>query len=255
HFHVVLDDQDGEVGSDASDQRDDGMRLGHAHARRRLVQAEEPGLRRERDADLEVPLLAVGEVGREVVLLLGEAHGGEDVARPIDDIGVRPVMAEQAPRMVTRLGGDPDVLAHRGAGQDVGDLVRAGDGLPRDTVRGKPRDVLAGEQGAARGRRLRRTKPGHAFWNEQAGGTNVFSFGTTSRSLCLLFLMSKINSRMNAWWSSLRRVLAPYGKSSPSFTSMPSSASMSFRVSSRPRKPDRCIPSLRKFIASKFDCT
>src|SRR5437773_10195790 len=61
-----------------------------------------------------------------------------------------------------------------------------------------------------------------------------------------------MNSRRNAWWSSLRRVLSPCGKSSLSLTSMPSSASISFIVSSRPRNPDLCMPSLRKFIASKF---
>ena len=41
-------------------------------------------------------------------------------------------------------------------------------------------------------------------------------------------LTSKMNSRRNAWWSSLRSVLSPCGKSSPSFISRPSSASISF---------------------------
>jgi len=38
-------------------------------------------------------------------------------------------------------------------------------------------------------------------------------------------------------------------------TSMPSRASIRFIVSSRPRNFDFCMPSFRKFIASKFDCT
>ena len=45
---------------------------------------------------------------------------------------------------------------------------------------------------------------------------------------CLPSLMSKMNSRRNAWWSSLRSILSPCGKSSPSFISRPSSASISF---------------------------
>src|SRR5213594_636661 len=49
---------------------------------------------------------------------------------------------------------------------------------------------------------------------------------------CLPFLMSKMNSRTNAWWSSFRMVLSPCGKSSPSFISRPSRASMSFLVAS-----------------------
>src|SRR5213596_2857583 len=71
------------------------------------------------------------------------------VASTIDDIGVRAMVVEQAPCVMTRLGGDSDVLEHRGAGQDVGDLVRACDGLPGDPVRRKPRDVLAGKEDAA----------------------------------------------------------------------------------------------------------
>src|SRR3989304_4959018 len=64
-----------------------------------------------------------------------------------------------------------------------------------------------------------------------------------------------MNSRRKAWWSSLRSVLSPCGKSSLSLTSMPSSAPMSFIASSRPRKPDFWIPSLRKLKTSKLDCT
>src|SRR2546427_11664497 len=175
------------------------------------------------------------------------------------------MVVEQAPCVMTRLGGDSDVLEHRGAGQDVGDLVRACDGLPGDPVRRKPRDVLAGKEdaaarrakhtrdaveerrlagaagaddgaalaradrhidvvergepaephaeslraehrgrggapaGAGRGRRLSRTKPGHAFWNQQAGGANAFSFEMTSRSRGLLVLRSKMDSRLKPW--------------------------------------------------------
>src|SRR5262249_13041173 len=72
---------------------------------------------------------------------------------------------------------------------------------------------------------------GQVATNLQAGRKTVLSFGTTSRILNLPSFISNTNSRMKAWWSSLRSVLSPCGKSSPSFISRPSSASISFIVS------------------------
>src|SRR5206468_6194006 len=77
---------------------------------------------------------------------------------------------------------------------------------------------------AVRGTVLRQSVRRHALENVQAGGTTVFSLGITSMRRCLLSLISKMNSRRKAWWSSLRRVLSPCGKSSLSLTSMLSSA-------------------------------
>src|SRR2546429_2614114 len=57
-----------------------------------------------------VPLLAVGEVGGELVLLAGEAHGGEDVARTIDDIGVRAMVVED--RKSTRLNSSHGYISY-----------------------------------------------------------------------------------------------------------------------------------------------
>ena len=100
HLHVVLHDQDREVAGDAADQLHGGVGLGHAHARGRLVQAQEAGFRGERDADLEVPLLAVREVHRQLGLLAGEADVGEDGAGAVHDVGVGSVVAEHAPVVV-----------------------------------------------------------------------------------------------------------------------------------------------------------
>src|SRR4029079_3955800 len=116
----------------------------------------------------------------------------------------------------------------------------------RHVVEGGEPSEPRGEPVGAEGSRRRR----HAFGKLHAGGNTVFSFGTTSRMWCLPFLMSKMNSRRNAWWSSRRSVLSPFGESSAPLTSSPSRAAISFSVSSRPRKPDFCMPSFRKFIAS-----
>src|SRR5262249_38644700 len=63
-----------------------------------------------------------------------------------------------------------------------------------------------------RGRRLIGAASCH-YENLQFGGKIVFSFGIVARRWCLLSLMSKMNSRTKAWWSSLRSVLSPCGKS------------------------------------------
>ena len=57
----------------------------------------------------------------------------------LDHVGERAMVAQQAPGVAARLGGDAHVLQHGGAGQDVGDLVRAGDALPGDAVRAAAR--------------------------------------------------------------------------------------------------------------------
>src|SRR5256885_166848 len=59
HFHVVLDDEDGEVLADAAHELHRVARLRGTHAGGWLIEAEERGLGRERDADLEIALLAV----------------------------------------------------------------------------------------------------------------------------------------------------------------------------------------------------
>ena len=47
----------------------------------------------------------------------------------VDDVAIGAVVAQHAPGVPARLGGDADVLQRGGVGQDVGDLVRAGDAL------------------------------------------------------------------------------------------------------------------------------
>ena len=130
----------------------------------RLVEAQELGLGGQRDADLEVALLAVREVRRQLVLLAREADRGQHGARPRSITSRRRGGAEQAPAVAARLGGDAHVLQHGGAGQDVGDLVRAGDALARDACGRQPGDVLAVEEDPARG------GPEHAGQAVEEGG-------------------------------------------------------------------------------------
>ena len=56
--------------------------LGCAHARGRLVEAQELRLGGQRDADLEVALLAVREVGGELVRLVAQADRFEHRLAP-----------------------------------------------------------------------------------------------------------------------------------------------------------------------------
>src|SRR5207245_5684326 len=97
-------------------------------------EADQLRFRGERDADLEVALLAVREIYRELVLLAREADVGEDRARAVDDVPVRAMVTQHAPVVAAGLAGDPDIFQDGGARQEVGDLVGARDGLAGDGV-------------------------------------------------------------------------------------------------------------------------
>ncbi len=101
----------------------DPLALGVGEPRERLVQQEHLGLGRERDRDLEEPLLAVGEGGR---LLRGprlEPHDLEEVPRPPDDLAERPRVAPERTAMGRPgLDGDPHVLEDAQISEDAHDL-------------------------------------------------------------------------------------------------------------------------------------
>ena len=70
-------------------------------------------------------------------------------AGAVEHVGERAVVAQEAPGVAARLGGDAHVLEHGGAGQDVGDLVRARERPCWEiAVRRQPGDVLAVEDDA-----------------------------------------------------------------------------------------------------------
>ena len=79
HRHVVLDDQDGEILGDALHEFHGLVGLDLAHARGRLVEAEQLRLGGERDADFEIALLAVRKIGGQFI---GLAAAGRPIAAP-----------------------------------------------------------------------------------------------------------------------------------------------------------------------------
>ena len=97
HLHVVLHDQDCQVLRDAPHQLHGVVGLGRAHARRRLIEAEQLGLGGERDSDLEIALFAVREIGGELVRLGSEADRLQHGFGVVDDVEVSAVMAQHAP--------------------------------------------------------------------------------------------------------------------------------------------------------------
>ena len=152
HLHVVLDDQDGEILGDAAHQLHGVVRFRGAHAGGRLIEAQQLRLGGERDADLEVALLAVREIGGQLIGLVEQAHGLQHGFGLADDVVIVAVVLEHAPAVPPRLRGDAHVLERGGIGEDVGDLVGAGDALLRDAIGRQPGDVLAVEDDATGGR-------------------------------------------------------------------------------------------------------
>ncbi len=73
----------------------------------------------------------------------------EDGQGAVHDVLVGAMVGEEAPAVAARLGGDAHVLERGGIGQDIGDLVGAGDAAPGDAVGREARDVLAREDDAA----------------------------------------------------------------------------------------------------------
>ena len=73
-LHVVLDQEDRRaVAADVLEQRAQRRGLGGVHSGRRLVEGEQPRIGGERAGDLELALVAVREVAREVVGATGDA--------------------------------------------------------------------------------------------------------------------------------------------------------------------------------------
>ena len=76
-MHVVLDDKDGQIFRNAAHQLRRLVRLGRAHAGGRLVEAQQLRLGGERDADLEIALLAMRQIGREFMRLAATGRPGK----------------------------------------------------------------------------------------------------------------------------------------------------------------------------------
>ena len=131
HLHVVLDDQDGQIAGDAPHQLHRLVGFRRTHPGGRLVETKQPRLGCQRDADFQIALFAMRQVGCEFVRLAEQADRLQRHLGPFDDVAKGPVVGQQAPAVATRLGGDAGVFERRGVGQDIGDLIGAGDPLGR----------------------------------------------------------------------------------------------------------------------------
>ncbi len=77
----MLDEQHRDVGGQARHDVEEFPPLGLRHARRRLVEQQDGGLRGEGGGDLDLPLLAIGQGGDPLVHDVVETEAGEDVGR------------------------------------------------------------------------------------------------------------------------------------------------------------------------------
>ena len=78
-----------QVLGDAAHQLHGVVGLGRAHARRRLVEAQQLRLGGERDADLEIALLAVREVGGELLRLAAQTDRTRAPLRALSMMSVK----------------------------------------------------------------------------------------------------------------------------------------------------------------------
>src|SRR5262249_5436061 len=82
------------------------------------------GVGGDRDADLQIALLAVRQLAGRRVALRGEPELADDLLGPLVHRGERVRPAPEAVVGDARLGRDARVLEHREVAEDVGDLVR-----------------------------------------------------------------------------------------------------------------------------------
>src|SRR5688572_30589951 len=152
-FHLVLDEDDGAPLPDPLDEGDGALGLLRAHACRRLVEQQQPRLASKRDADLEVALQPVADIGGELARLGIETDGGQDLARALHEAG-QPVRARPAVEDgASTLERDPDVLEDGEAGKDRRDLERLRDAELRGRELRQAGDVAPFQEDAPPARR------------------------------------------------------------------------------------------------------
>ena len=128
---------------DAVEQPHDADRRGRVEVSGRLVGEQDQRPVHERACDRHPLLLTAGELGREVVGLLGQADEIEDL---------RHLRAHDVARAADHLERERDVLVDRLVGQQLEVLEDAADVAAqlRDLPAAEPRDVAAGDDDAAR---------------------------------------------------------------------------------------------------------
>src|SRR4051812_27495700 len=156
HAHVVLDHQDGGAALlvDVEDVAGHVFLLSRVHARHRLVEQEQPGVQRQRAAQLDAFLQAVGE---RVHHLLAPGLDLEEVDDLLDAFALVDLLA--APRAVVdaacegsgllvQVAADEQVVEDAHAAEERDVLEGARDAHPRPRRRPQPRHVLSGEDHA-----------------------------------------------------------------------------------------------------------
>jgi hypothetical protein len=146
----VLDQEDRELALELAQQRDHAHGFLRAHARHRLVEQQHPRPRRERHADLELPVLAVAHARDHHVLAPGKADAREQLARGLAQDGLLAGVAPEPERMpVVRLHRQRHVVERGEIVEQRGDLERARQPERAAAVNRQRRDVRAGEADAA----------------------------------------------------------------------------------------------------------
>src|SRR5439155_13455329 len=146
HAHVVLHEHDGPTGAHARDELDRPPDVLSAHSRGRLVQQEELRLERERQCELERPLLTV----RKMPDRLSSGAGEPDLLEQRSRVRVKaPERRLIAPETKTqarpRLERERDVLDGAQLLEEAGDLERARNAALRDLMRTQSGGVNAEE--------------------------------------------------------------------------------------------------------------
>src|SRR6185437_1086042 len=152
-IHVVLDDEEGEVGGKALDHLDDGAAFARGHARGRLVEQQHAGLEAERHRDLDQALAAIGDLAHRTQRILGDAQLFEERIGLFDDraLGARGTeqRAGDAMLLANRQG---HILEYRKAAEQLVDLEGAGEAALDALRLGEAGHLLPREQDlAARG--------------------------------------------------------------------------------------------------------
>jgi hypothetical protein len=140
--HVVLDQDDGDaVVADLADDRHQLADVRRRQARGRFVQQQQARVERQRAADLQQALLAVGEVARLFVGQVGQADEIQDRGRPRARRQLLAAVARRVQHGVERgraeavVQADQHVFRRRHLAEQLHVLEGAGDAAQRDLRR------------------------------------------------------------------------------------------------------------------------
>src|SRR5215470_12512206 len=153
HVHVVLDQEDRRVAGEPPDHLGDRRRLGGREARRRLVEQQHLRRARERQDQLDLTLLAVGELSRHLSGAIGEPPLGQQRLGALAEMAVALAasMYREA-RGVEPLDGEEHALEYGEPRKERRDLERPRQSELCAPVRRHARHVLTLEANASRRR-------------------------------------------------------------------------------------------------------